>query len=163
MCTSSSAAKHSALKRKILGSSDFPLLTRRLLIGLTTGFFPVVEQVIPVEEQVIPITEQAVPVEEQPIPVTKQALLVVEQATPVVGRTIPFVAQPNLVTKQPHPIAGELITVKEHMHCLDSKNGGGESGRTPTAQAGDGERGRDYHPDGFTVWMAGGGVRGGFR
>ena len=40
---------------------------------------------------------------------------------------------------------------------------GGEFGRTPTAQAGDGERGRDHHPDGFTVWMAGGGVKGGFR
>jgi|TARA_B100000959_G_scaffold287251_1_gene370482 hypothetical protein len=40
---------------------------------------------------------------------------------------------------------------------------GGEFGRTPTAQAGSGERGRDHHPDGFTVWMAGGGVRGGFR
>jgi hypothetical protein len=40
---------------------------------------------------------------------------------------------------------------------------GGEFGRTPTAQAGGGERGRDHHPDGFTVWMAGGGVRGGFR
>ena len=39
----------------------------------------------------------------------------------------------------------------------------GEFGRTPTAQAGDGERGRDHHPDGFTVWMAGGGVKGGFR
>lgn len=40
---------------------------------------------------------------------------------------------------------------------------GGEFGRTPTAQAGSGERGRDHHPDGFTMWMAGGGVRGGFR
>jgi len=40
---------------------------------------------------------------------------------------------------------------------------GGEFGRTPTAQAGSGERGRDHHPDGFTVWMAGGGVKGGFR
>ncbi|MBC8245905.1 MAG: DUF1501 domain-containing protein [Verrucomicrobia bacterium] len=40
---------------------------------------------------------------------------------------------------------------------------GGEFGRTPTAQAGSGERGRDHHPDGFTVWMAGGGVQGGLR
>jgi hypothetical protein len=34
----------------------------------------------------------------------------------------------------------------------------GEFGRTPTAQDGDG---RDHNPHGFTVWMAGGGVRGG--
>ncbi len=37
---------------------------------------------------------------------------------------------------------------------------GGEFGRTPTAQ-GDKERGlgRDHHPYGFTMWLAGGGVR----
>lgn len=40
---------------------------------------------------------------------------------------------------------------------------GGEFGRTPTVQKGDGPVGRDHHPDGFTMWMAGGGVRGGFR
>ena len=33
---------------------------------------------------------------------------------------------------------------------------GGEFGRTPTAENGDG---RNHHPQGFTVWMAGGGVR----
>ena len=80
------------------------------------------------------------------------------------GRTIPFVEQANLVTKQPHLIAGEPITViRNTCFCLDSKKGGGEFGRTPTVQAGDGERGRDHHPDGFTVWMAGGEVKGGFR
>ena len=101
---------------------------------------------------------------QQAIPVVEQAVSVVEQATPVVGRTIPFVEQANLVTKQPHLIAGEPITViRNTCFCLDSKKGGGEFGRTPTVQAGDGERGRDHHPDGFTVWMAGGGVRGGFR
>ena len=36
---------------------------------------------------------------------------------------------------------------------------GGEFGRTPYAQAGDG---RDHNPEGFTVWMAGGGVKSGF-
>ena len=36
----------------------------------------------------------------------------------------------------------------------------GEFGRTPTAQ-GTGD-GRDHNPHGFTVWMAGGGVKGGF-
>ncbi len=40
---------------------------------------------------------------------------------------------------------------------------GGEFGRTPTVQKGDGELGRDHHPEGFTMWMAGGGVKGGFR
>jgi Protein of unknown function (DUF1501) len=35
---------------------------------------------------------------------------------------------------------------------------GGEFGRTPTAERQDG---RDHHPYGFTMWLAGGGVRGG--
>jgi uncharacterized protein (DUF1501 family) len=35
----------------------------------------------------------------------------------------------------------------------------GEFGRTPFAQ-GTGD-GRDHHPHGFTIWLAGGGVRGG--
>lgn len=39
---------------------------------------------------------------------------------------------------------------------------GGEFGRTPTAQMPLTPKvGRDHHADGFTVWMAGGGVRGG--
>jgi uncharacterized protein (DUF1501 family) len=37
---------------------------------------------------------------------------------------------------------------------------GGEFGRTPTVQGG-GNDGRDHNPEGFTVWLAGGGVRGG--
>ncbi|MGB1725238.1 MAG: DUF1501 domain-containing protein, partial [Limisphaerales bacterium] len=37
---------------------------------------------------------------------------------------------------------------------------GGEFGRTPTAQNADG---RDHNPEGFTMWMAGGGVKGGLR
>lgn len=40
---------------------------------------------------------------------------------------------------------------------------GGEFGRTPSVQKGEGPLGRDHHPDGFTMWMAGGGVRGGMR
>jgi hypothetical protein len=35
---------------------------------------------------------------------------------------------------------------------------GGEFGRTPAAE---GANGRDHHPYGFTMWLAGGGVRGG--
>ena len=37
---------------------------------------------------------------------------------------------------------------------------GGEFGRTPTAQ---GKNGRDHNPEGFTMWLAGGGVKGGFQ
>jgi uncharacterized protein (DUF1501 family) len=35
---------------------------------------------------------------------------------------------------------------------------GGEFGRTPLAQ---GANGRDHHPYGFSMWMAGAGIRGG--
>lgn len=35
---------------------------------------------------------------------------------------------------------------------------GGEFGRTPTCQ-GNGSNGRDHNPEGFTMWMAGGGVK----
>ena len=38
---------------------------------------------------------------------------------------------------------------------------GGEFGRTPVAQGGGEQWGRDHHPHGFTMWMAGGGIRGG--
>ena len=42
---------------------------------------------------------------------------------------------------------------------------GGEFGRTPTTEVRDDKRevGRDHHTDGFTMWLAGGGVKGGFR
>ena len=36
---------------------------------------------------------------------------------------------------------------------------GGEFGRTPTAESADG---REHHPFGFSMWLAGGGVRGGY-
>lgn len=57
------------------------------------------------------------------------------------------------------PIAGLL-------HDLDARGlledtlvlWGGEFGRTPVTE---GEDGRDHNPHGFTMWMAGGGVRGG--
>src|SRR5205807_10221401 len=35
---------------------------------------------------------------------------------------------------------------------------GGEFGRTPTSQ---GAKGRDHHSTGFSMWLAGGGVKGG--
>ena len=36
---------------------------------------------------------------------------------------------------------------------------GGEFGRTPMAQGSGSGYGRDHHPHGFSVWMAGGGIR----
>jgi uncharacterized protein (DUF1501 family) len=35
---------------------------------------------------------------------------------------------------------------------------GGEFGRTPMVQGG-GDDGRDHHPNAFTMWMAGGGIK----
>jgi len=42
---------------------------------------------------------------------------------------------------------------------------GGEFGRTPTVQSSKDKHnlGRDHHTEGFTMWLAGGGVKGGFR
>ena len=57
------------------------------------------------------------------------------------------------------PIAGLLQDLKAR-GLLDETLviWGGEFGRTPAAQ---GKDGRDHHPYGFTMWLAGGGVRGG--
>lgn len=57
------------------------------------------------------------------------------------------------------PIAGLLKDLKQR-GLLDSTLvvWGGEFGRTPMSEKGDG---RDHNPTGFTMWMAGGGVRGG--
>lgn len=40
---------------------------------------------------------------------------------------------------------------------------GGEFGRTPTVQVGKAEPGRDHHPEGFTMWLAGAGIKAGSR
>ncbi|WP_394796545.1 DUF1501 domain-containing protein [Armatimonas sp.] len=54
------------------------------------------------------------------------------------------------------PIAGLLRDLKQRGLLEDTLVlWGGEFGRTPTAQGGDG---RDHNPHGFTMWMAGGGV-----
>jgi hypothetical protein len=59
------------------------------------------------------------------------------------------------------PIAGLLTDLKQRGLLEDTLVlWAGEFGRTPTAQ---GTNGRDHNPSGFTVWLAGGGVRGGFR
>jgi uncharacterized protein (DUF1501 family) len=57
------------------------------------------------------------------------------------------------------PIAG-LLTDLASRGLLDSTLVlfGGEFGRTPFAQGSDG---RDHNPQGFTVWLAGGGIKGG--
>ena len=57
------------------------------------------------------------------------------------------------------PIAALLTDLKSRGLLEDTLVlWGGEFGRTPTAE---GKDGREHHPFGFTMWMAGGGVRGG--
>lgn len=59
------------------------------------------------------------------------------------------------------PIAGLLKDLKQRGLLDDTLVlWGGEFGRTPVAQ---GKDGRDHNPDGFTMWMAGAGVKGGFK
>lgn len=57
------------------------------------------------------------------------------------------------------PIAGLLRDLKRR-GMLDETLvvWGGEFGRTPMSESGDG---RDHNPYGFTIWMAGGGIKGG--
>lgn len=58
------------------------------------------------------------------------------------------------------PIAGLLRDLKARGLLEDTLVlWGGEFGRTPTAQGGDG---RDHNPNGYTMWLAGGGVKPGF-
>ncbi len=57
------------------------------------------------------------------------------------------------------PIAALLTDLKQRGLLEDTLVWwGGEFGRTPTAQGGDG---RDHNPHAFSMWLAGGGVRGG--
>jgi hypothetical protein len=58
------------------------------------------------------------------------------------------------------PIAGLLKDLKARGMLKDTLVlWGAEFGRTPVAQQGDG---RDHNPYGYSMWMAGGGVKGGF-
>lgn len=60
------------------------------------------------------------------------------------------------------PIAGLLQDLKQRGMLHDTLVlWGGEFGRTPVAQGT--SDGRDHNPEGFTMWMAGGGVKGGFK
>ncbi|MCI0377613.1 MAG: DUF1501 domain-containing protein [Gemmataceae bacterium] len=57
------------------------------------------------------------------------------------------------------PVAGLVQDLKQRGLLEDTLViWGGEFGRTPMSEKGDG---RDHNPYGFTMWMAGGGVRGG--
>lgn len=57
------------------------------------------------------------------------------------------------------PVAGLLRDLKQRGLLEETLVvWGGEFGRTPMSEQGDG---RDHNPTGFTMWMAGGGVRGG--
>ncbi len=60
------------------------------------------------------------------------------------------------------PIAGLLKDLKSH-GLLDQTLvlWGGEFGRSPTAQGSGEMTGRDHHPYGFSMWLAGGGIKGG--
>ena len=63
------------------------------------------------------------------------------------------------------PIAALLTDLKQRGLLDDTLViWGGEMGRTPTVQTGStniNRVGRDHHVDGYTIWMAGGGFRGG--
>jgi hypothetical protein len=57
------------------------------------------------------------------------------------------------------PVAGLLKDLKQRGMLEETLVvWGGEFGRTPMSEKGDG---RDHNPTGFSIWMAGGGVRGG--
>ena len=59
------------------------------------------------------------------------------------------------------PIAALLSDLKQRGLLDDTLVlWGGEFGRTPVAQ---GDDGRDHNPHGYTMWLAGGGVKGGIR
>ncbi|HET6424535.1 MAG TPA: DUF1501 domain-containing protein [Planctomycetaceae bacterium] len=60
------------------------------------------------------------------------------------------------------PIAGLMADLKARGLLEDTLVWwGGEFGRTPTAEGGG--TGRDHNQEGFTMWLSGGGVKGGFR
>ncbi len=66
---------------------------------------------------------------------------------------------PNNCAATDQPIAGLLKDLKARGLLQDTLIvWGGEFGRTPTAEGNDG---REHHPFGFTMWLAGGGVKAG--
>ena len=70
----------------------------------------------------------------------------------------------RLTSESDQPIAALLTDLKQRGMLKDTLViWGGEMGRTPTVQKvkDPTKVGRDHHIDGYTMWMAGGGVRGG--
>jgi hypothetical protein len=68
-------------------------------------------------------------------------------------------AHSKLCRSVDQPIAGLLSDLKSRGMLEETLViWGGEFGRTPMSEAGDG---RDHNPTGFTMWMAGGGLKGG--
>ena len=66
---------------------------------------------------------------------------------------------PNNCAAIDQPVAGLIKDLKGRGLLEDTLViWGGEFGRTPTAE---GTNGREHHPFGFTMWMAGGGIKGG--
>jgi hypothetical protein len=60
------------------------------------------------------------------------------------------------------PIAALLKDLKSHGLLEETLViWGGEFGRSPTAQGTADSLGRDHHPYGFSMWLAGGGIKGG--
>ena len=57
-----------------------------------------------------------------------------------------------------------MLTDLKSRGLLDSTLGvwGGEFGRLPTVEQVSARPGRDHNPHGFTIWMAGGGLKPGF-
>ena len=67
----------------------------------------------------------------------------------------------RLAKQVDRPIYGLLTDLKQRGLLDDTLIWwGSEFGRTPTAETKDG---RDHNPEGFTMWLAGGGTKGGFR
>ncbi len=65
----------------------------------------------------------------------------------------------RLCLQSDRPIAGLLTDLKRRGLLADTLViWGGEFGRTPMSE---GSNGRDHNPHGFTMWLAGGGVKGG--
>ena len=72
---------------------------------------------------------------------------------------------PNQCARADKPMAGLLTDLKNRGLLEDTLVlWGGEFGRTPHSQQNDGPQGapgREHNPHGFTMWLAGGGVKGG--
>lgn len=81
-------------------------------------------------------------------------------ATPVWDQHSNMPKHEELAREVDKPISGLLTDLKARGMLEDTLVWwGGEFGRTPYSQ---GSNGRDHNPKGFTVWLAGGGVKRGF-